>query len=166
MSASTPPTPPPLPSQPADEAARADSAATTTPAYDPSTDPDDTGVPSSLRGDVDDIGRGFLRALFDISFRTFITRRLASVFYLVGLILIAIGFIVYFVSGLISGIQALLFNVGAGISLIVATLILVPLFTFIAIVILRFLIEAVVALIAIAENTERTAENTGTASRT
>ena len=73
---------------------------------------------------------------------------------------IAIGFIVYFVSGLVNGIAALWYNVGAGISLIIATLILVPIVTFLAIVVLRFLIEAVVALIAIAENTERTAENT------
>ena len=35
-----------------------------------------------------------------------------------------------------------------------------PIATFLAIVILRFIIEAVVALIAIAENTERTAEHT------
>ena len=32
--------------------------------------------------------------------------------------------------------------------------------TFLAIVVLRFIIEAVVALIAIAENTQRTADNT------
>ena len=125
---------------------------------------DPCGVPSSLGGEVDDVSRGFFRALFDLSFRTFITRRLASVFYLVGLIAIAIGFIVYFVSGLVSGINALFFNVGAGVSLIIATLILVPIATFLAIVILRFIIEAVVALIAIAENTERTAEHTRTGS--
>ena len=158
MSDSTPPTPPPLPAQPADEAARvADPAAA---GYDTASDPDNTGVPTSLGGEIDDVGRGFFRALFDLSFRTFITRRLASVFYLVGLIAIAIGFIVYFVSGVVNGVSALSFNVGAGISLIIATLILVPIVTFLAIVILRFLIEAVVALIAIAENTERTAENT------
>jgi len=162
MSDSTTPAPPPLPAQPADEAARAAEpvAAASGPPYDPATDPDNTGVPTSLRGDVDDMGRGFFRALFDLSFRTFITRRLASVFYLVGLIAIAIGFIVYFVTGLVNGINALFFNVGAGISLIVATLIIVPIVTFLSIVILRFVIEAVVALIAIAENTERTAENT------
>ncbi|HYJ49091.1 MAG TPA: DUF4282 domain-containing protein [Microbacterium sp.] len=158
MSDSTPPTPPPLPVQPADEAARAADPAAA--GYDPASDPDNTGVPTSLGGEIDDVGRGFFRALFDLSFRTFITRRLASVFYLVGLIAIAIGFIVYFVSGLVNGVSALFFNVGAGISLIIATLILVPIVTFLAIVILRFLIEAVVALIAIAENTERTAENT------
>ena len=158
MSDSTPPTPPPLPEQPAGEAARAADPAAR--GYDPASDPDNTGVPTSLGGEIDDVGRGFFRALFDLSFRTFITRRLASVFYLVGLIAIAIGFIVYFVSGLVNGVSALFFNVGAGISLIIATLILVPIVTFLAIVILRFLIEAVVALIAIAENTERTAENT------
>ena len=163
MSASNPPTPPPLPAQPADEAARTaepGGSAASARTYSAANDPDDTGVPTSLRGGFDDVGRGFFRALFDLSFRTFITRRLASVFYLLGLIAIAIGFIVYFVSGLITGIDALNFNLGAGISLIVATLILVPLATFLAIVLLRFVIEAVVALIAIAENTERTAQHT------
>lgn len=162
MSDTNPPTPPPLPSQPADVAARTTEpvAAASAPAYSPATDPDNTGVPTSLGSEIDDVSRGFFKALFDLSFRTFITRRLASVFYLVGLIAIAIGFIVYFVSGLVSGINALFFNVGAGISLIIATLILVPIATFLAIVVLRFLIEAVVALIAIAENTERTAEHT------
>ncbi|WP_314508160.1 DUF4282 domain-containing protein [uncultured Microbacterium sp.] len=166
MSDTNPPTPPPLPAQPADVAARTTDpvGAASTPAYDPATDPDNTGVPTSLKGEADDIGRGFFRALFDLSFRTFITRRLASIFYLVGLIAIAIGFIVYFVSGLVSGINALFFNVGAGVSLIIATLILVPIATFLVIVLLRFLIEAVVALIAIAENTERTAEHTRTGS--
>ena len=161
MSNSTPPVPP-LPEQPAEEAARGpQSTRAGSRPYNPATDPDDTGVPSeSLRGDVDDIGRGFFSALFDVSFRTFITRRLASVFYIVGLVGIAIGFLVYFGIGLINGIRLLEYNVGGGVSLIVATLILVPLVTFLAIVVLRFVIEAVVALIAIAENTERTAQHT------
>ena len=95
-----------------------------------------------------------------MSFRTFITRRLASVFYVVGLIAIAIGFLVYFATGLINGIRLVSFNPGAGVSLLVATLILGPIATFLAIIVLRFVIEAVVALIAIAENTERTAQHT------
>lgn len=162
MSDSNAPTPPPLPTLPADEAARSGEAsgAAARPAYDPATDPDNTGVPSSLSGELQDVGRGFFAALFDLSFTTFITRRLSSVFYVVGLIAITIGFIVYFVTGLVNGVSALFFNVGAGVSLIVATLIIVPIVTFLAIVLLRFVIEAVVALIAIAENTERTAENT------
>jgi len=140
------PTPPPLPPQSASEAARA-------------ADPDDTGVPT-VKGEVSDVGRGFFSALFDLSFRTFITRRLASVFYLVGLIAIGIGFIVYFVGGILSAISVMWFNVGAGISGLVATIIVVPVLTFLAVILLRFVIEAVVALIAIAENTERTAEHT------
>ncbi|MEU1972369.1 DUF4282 domain-containing protein [Microbacterium sp. NPDC019599] len=157
------PTPPPLPEQPADEAAARRSAPAGSPAtaraYDPAADPDDTGVPRAV-GDASDIGRGFLSALFDISFRTFITRRLASAFYVVGLIAIGIGFLVWFVRGIWVGIDLISFNPGAGVSLLVATLILVPIATFLAIVILRFIIEAVVALIAIAENTQQTADNT------
>jgi len=140
------PTPPPLPPQSASDAAR-------------TADPDDTGVPT-VRGDAGDVGKGFFTALFDLSFRTFITRRLASVFYLVGLIAIGIGFIVYFVGGIISAISVMWFNVGAGITGLIATIIVVPVLTFLAIVLLRFIIEAVVALIAIAENTERTAQHT------
>jgi len=162
MSAANPPTPPPLPTVPADQAARSPepTAPESRVAHDFATDPDDTGVPSALSGDLHDVGRGFFAALFDLSFTTFITRRLASVFYVVGLIAIAIAFIVYFVTGLVNGVSALFFNVGAGVSLLIATLIIVPIATFLAIVVLRFVIEAVVALIAIAENTERTAENT------
>jgi hypothetical protein len=140
------PTPPPLPPQSAAEAARA-------------SDPDDTGVPT-VQGEVSDVGRGFFSALFDLSFRTFITRRLASVFYLVGLIAIGIGFIVYFVGGILSAISVMWLNVGAGISGLVATIVVVPVLTFLSIILLRFVIEAVVALIAIAENTERTAQHT------
>ena len=148
------PTPPPLPDRPAAEAAAR--APQPTVAYEVV---DDTGVPR-LAGDVDDIGRGFLAALFDISFTTFITRRLASAFYLVGLVAIGIAFIATFFGGLIAGVRALWFKLGGGIALIASTVIIVPILAFIAIVVLRFVIESVVALIAIAENTERTAQNT------
>ena len=165
MSDANTPTPPPLPPQPAGEAARsaghaASDARPQSAAHGPNVDIDDTGVPAPLDGEVLDVGRGFFSALFDLSFRTFITRRLASVFYIVGLIAIAIGFLVYFVTGLVNGIAALFFNPGAGISLIISTIILVPLITFIAVIALRFVIEGLVALISIAENTQRTAENT------
>lgn len=152
------PTPPPLPSQPAAQAAADAQAGAPRPAGVDDT-VDDTGVPRLL-GDVDDIGRGFLTALFDISFTTFITRRLASAFYVVGLIAIAIGFIAAFFGGIIGGTRSLWWNPGGGIALIVSTAIIVPILAFIAVVVLRFVIESVVALIAIAENTERTAQNT------
>src|SRR6478609_6342509 len=183
MSDNTPPPPPPLPEQPASQAAAGAAAPgqaapspapaapgdptsvggtttrTTTAPYDPATDPDDTGVPRVV-GDASDVGRGFVRALFDISFRTFITRRLASALYVVGLVAIGIGFLVYFIGGIVRSIGLIPYNTGAGVSLLVATLIIVPIVTFLAIVVLRFVIEAVVALIAIAENTQQTADNT------
>lgn len=154
------PTPPPLPDRPA-AAAAADATATQS---DPGVAPglagvDDTGV-RRLSGELDDIGRGFLSALFDISFTRFITRRLASVFFLVGLVAIGIAFVSTFVGGIISGIGALGWNPGGGIALILSTIIVVPVLAFFAVVLLRFVIEAGVALIAIAENTERTAHNT------
>ena len=155
------PTPPPLPERSAAEAARTGQTPSgqTRPAYSAADDPDDTGVPT-MGGDVTQVGKGFFSALFDLSFRTFITRRLASVFYLVGLVAIGIGFLVYFVSGILGAISVMPFNVGAGISALIATIVIVPVLTFLAIVLLRFVIEAVVALIAIAENTERTAQHT------
>lgn len=162
MTDATPPVPP-LPDRPAAEAARATGApgsSSAAPVYDPATDPDNTGVPTSLHDDATAVGRGFFSALFDLSFRTFITRRLASIFYLVGLIAIAIGFVVYLVNGIVGGVSLLWLNTGAGIAAIIATVIIVPLVAFISIIALRFVIEAVVALIAIAENTERTAQHT------
>ncbi|GAA5211278.1 DUF4282 domain-containing protein [Microbacterium kyungheense] len=153
-------TPPPLPEQSAAAAAAgAPAAAPAAARASAPVDPDDTGVPP-VRGEAADVGRGFFSALFDLSFRTFITRRLASVFYLVGLIAIGIGFVVYLVGGILSGISMLWFNPGAGISALIATVIVVPVLTFLAVILLRFVIEAVVALIAIAENTERTAQHT------
>lgn len=159
---------PPPPNRSAADAAQAAAAAAppqphpqqqASAAAAPPVDPDDTGVPD-VGPDLAEAGKGFLAALFDVSFRTFITRRLASVFYVVGLIMIAIAFIYYFAGGLINGIGTLLWNPGAGIALILSTVIIVPLASFLAVVVLRFVIEGVVALIAIAENTERTAENT------
>lgn len=155
------PTPPPLPERSAAEAARTGYTPSeqSRPAYSPADDPDDTGVPTVGR-DVTQAGKGFFSALFDLSFRTFITRRLASVFYLVGLVAIGIGFLVYIVSGILGATAVMPFNVGAGVSALIATIVIVPVLTFLAIVLLRFIIEAVVALIAIAENTERTAQHT------
>lgn len=152
------PTPPPLPDRSAEAAAR--DAAHEAPSVAPGiAGVDDTGV-ARLTGDLDDIGRGFVSALFDVTFTRFITRRLASVFYLVGLVAIGIVAVAMFAGGLVSGIRSLWWNPGGGAALIVSTVIVVPVLAFFAIVFLRFVIEAGVALVAIAENTERTAQNT------
>jgi len=160
MSDQVNPTPPPLPDRPAAAAAADASAAQGDLGPTPGiAGVDDTGV-RRLSGDLDDIGRGFLSALFDITFTRFITRRLASVFFLVGLVAIGIAFVSTLAGGIISGIGALAWNPGGGIALILSTIIVVPVLAFFAVVLLRFVIEAGVALIAIAENTERTAQNT------
>ncbi|MGB4780311.1 DUF4282 domain-containing protein [Microbacterium sp.] len=156
MTDPTTPTPPPVPERSAAEAAEAAATGTHSEGI---AGVDDTGVPR-LVGDLDDIGRGFLSALFDLSFTRFITRRLASIFYLVGLVAIGISFVAAFVGGIVSGIGALWWNPGGGIALIVSTVVVAPILAFLAVVVLRFVIEAGVALVAIAENTERTAANT------
>ncbi len=156
------PTPPPLPDRPAAAAAAEAGVAPGDLGPTPGiAGVDDTGV-RRLTGDLDDIGRGFLSALFDVSFTRFITRRLASVFFLVGLVAIGIAFVSTFAGGIISGIGALSWNPGGGIALILSTIIVVPVVAFLAVVLLRFVIESGVALVAIAENTERTAQNTRT----
>ena len=151
-------TPPPVPTRSAAEAAE-QAAPKATEVAPGIAGVDDTGV-GRLTGDLDDIGRGFVSALFDVSFTRFITRRLASVFYLVGLVAIGIVAVAMLAGGLISGIRSLWWNPGGGIALIVSTAIVVPVLAFFAVVFLRFVIESGVALIAIAENTERTAQNT------
>lgn len=160
MTDPTTPTPPPLPPLPGRPASAAAQDAATIPEPTPGiAGVDDTGVPR-LVGEMDDIGRGFLSALFDITFTRFITRRLASVFYLVGLVAIGIAFVAALFGGIISGIGSLGWNPGGGIALILSTVIVVPVVAFFAVVLLRFVIEAGVALVAIAENTERTAQQT------
>ncbi len=120
--------------------------------------PDDTGVPAALKGRVDDVARGFFSRCSTC--RSARSLRGAS----------------RACSSSMSGSRSdsssvrdpdsltasrlLPFNVGAEVSLLVATVIIVPLASFLAIIVLRFVIEAVVALIAIAENTERTAQHT------
>ncbi len=159
MTDPTTPTPPPLPDLPAATAAQEAASVTASGPAPGIAGVDDTGVPR-LVGEIDDIGRGFLSALFDITFTRFITRRLASVFYLVGLVAIGIAFVSALFGGIISGVRSLTWNLGGGIALILSTAIVVPVLAFFAVVLLRFVIEAGVALVAIAENTERTAQNT------
>ncbi|MDZ8171244.1 DUF4282 domain-containing protein [Microbacterium xanthum] len=148
------PTPPPRPPHPAQAAPN---PAPTAPPPAGWTQPGHAPTPQTS------FGKGFFGALFDITFRTFITRRLATVFYVVGLVVIAIAFVGYLIAGLVTAFGAMRFDIATGILLLLGTLVLVPVLSFLAIIVLRFWIEAVVALIAVAENTERTAENTESA---
>ena len=102
----------------------------------------------------------FFRSLFDFSFQRFISRKLAGIFYAVGLVVIALAFLIYFFGGIASGIGLMQFNSGGGFMLLLVSIILAPVGAFVAVIVLRFWIEAVVALIVVAENTKRTADNT------
>lgn len=102
----------------------------------------------------------FFRSLFDFSFQRFISRKLAGIFYAVGLIVIALAFLIYFFGGIASGIGIMQFNAGGGFMVLLLAIIAAPIGAFVAVIVLRFWIEAVVALIVVAENTKRTADNT------
>lgn|GEM_PF-3005846 len=118
--------------------------------------PQPTGAhPSAVRG----AGATFFSSLFDLSFSTYITRRLAGVFYVIGLIAIGIGAIGALFSGLAGAFAALSSSYTAGIGIITlfASVIGVPLIALVLVIALRLGLEAGVALIAVAENTGRLA---------
>jgi uncharacterized membrane protein len=91
----------------------------------------------------------FFGGMFDLSFRSFVTPRLISTIYLLGIIpniLIALGVITSgFRGGLLSGISALIVG---------------PIVFFIGVVFLRISLEMIVVLFKVAESTIQTAENT------
>jgi hypothetical protein len=100
--------------------------------------------------------KSFFTALFDFSFKSFVSRRLAGIFYGVALALTALGGIIWFFT-LVAGGVATLANGGNGaifgVLIILGAFIIVPLGLFVAVLLLRVWIEAIVALIAVAENT-------------
>lgn len=135
-----------------------------TPQYRPMTSAevgvDNTGVPVWTQSSTAQIGTSFFRALFDMSFRAFITRKLATVIYTIGLVVIGLAAVLMLLSGLASGLSAMSYSSPYGLLTIFGSLIGVPVGAVVAVIILRLSIEAGVALVAVAENTERTAENT------
>lgn len=100
--------------------------------------------------------KAFFTALFDFSFKSFVSRRLAGIFYGVALALAALGGLIWFFT-LVAGGVATLANGGSGaifgILIILGAFIIVPLGLFVAVLLIRVWIEAIVALIAVAENT-------------
>jgi len=100
--------------------------------------------------------KGFFKALFDFSFKSFVSRRLAGIFYGVALALTALGGLIWFFTLVAGGVATLASGSdGAffGILIILGAFIIVPLGLFVAVLLLRVWIEAIVALIAVAENT-------------
>lgn len=102
-------------------------------------------------------GADFFRSLLDVSFTTYITRRMAGVFYVIGLVAIGIGAVGALFRGLAGAFAAMSnsYTSGAGILVLFASLIGVPLIALVLVIALRLSLEAGVALIAIAENTRK-----------
>lgn len=101
--------------------------------------------------------KGFFGALFDLSFKHFVSRRLAGVFYAVGLVIIGISALVALITTIGSGFLTIGTQYGggplAGVLIILGGIVAIPIATILAVIVLRVWIEAIVALVAVAENT-------------
>lgn len=102
--------------------------------HSPRDDSQSAGVPTPG-------GMGFFRALFDFSFRHFVTPAVIQVYYAVALVVLAIGVI----AGLISAIVLATESPGLGI----VQLFLVPIFGFVYLLVLRMVLELVANLFRI-----------------
>jgi hypothetical protein len=93
---------------------------------------------------------GFFTALFDMTFTKFVTRKLAGPVYIVGLTLIALGFVLAFISSIGAAV-----GTGSvwGVFLFLLDLLLSVVSAMLAVLLLRVGIEVFVAVVAIAENT-------------
>ena len=87
----------------------------------------------------------FAKSLFDLKFETFITRKIAGIFYAILLGLIGLLTLVAMVG--------ILIRIGSFFDLI--ALILVPLASLILVILVRLVIESSVALVTVAENTKK-----------
>jgi hypothetical protein len=87
----------------------------------------------------------FAKSLFDLKFETFITRKIAGIFYAILLGLIGLLTLVAMVGVLI--------RMGSFFDLI--ALILVPLASLILVILVRLVFESSVALVTVAENTKK-----------
>lgn len=101
--------------------------------------------------------KGFFSSLFDFSFKRFVSRRLAGIFYGIGLVAIALAGLVGLITGIGGGFVMMASpygdGIGGGVLSILASIVLVPIGAFVAVIVLRVWIEAVVALVTVAENT-------------
>ncbi len=126
------------------------------PTFAPSAQPQ-TGAPHPQQVAVRGAGATFFASLFDLSFSSYITRKLAGVFYVIGLVAIGIGALGALFSGLATAFAAMSSSYTASIGVITlfASLVGVPLIALVLVIALRLGLEAGVALIAVAENTGR-----------
>jgi len=114
-------------------------------------------------------GRGFFGSLFDLSFRHFVTGRVVSALYVVSLIFAVLNAL--FTAGYLSVLAGAFLSSAVDspalgwMAGIFAFLVAAPLFTFVSVVYVRVLLEIVVVLFRIADNTAETARNSAHAGR-
>lgn len=99
-------------------------------------------MPSPGSGPAGNAGAqaGFFSRLFDVSMKTFITPSIIKVLFIIGLIVISLGSLILF----IAGTQA-----DGGIVLVL----LAPLYWFVGVLYLRVVLEVIIVLFRIEENT-------------
>jgi hypothetical protein len=91
--------------------------------------------------------KGFIGAMFDLSFSEFITTKLIRILYILLLILIAIAFVVGFFGGLVT-----MFTRG-GFFRGLVILLVSPVAAFLYVILARMWMEVIIVLFRIAENT-------------
>jgi uncharacterized protein DUF4282 len=87
--------------------------------------------------------KGFFGSLFDVSFTSFVTIRIIKVIYIITLVLIGLAALVFIVAGFAD-------SVGAGLFVLVVA---APLVSLLYVIYVRVLLEIVIAIFRIAENT-------------
>lgn len=91
----------------------------------------------------------FFKSLLDLKFQKYVTRQVASVLYAVILGLIAIAVVIIMIGSLIQASQ------GYGVGTALAGLVGAPIGGLVSVILIRLVFEASIALVAIAENTQR-----------
>jgi hypothetical protein len=89
--------------------------------------------------------KGFFGALFDFSFEHFVTPSIVKVVYVLATIALALGFVVFLISALISGSSGL----------IVLTLILGPVLAVLYLALIRMTLEFYFAIVRMSEDIHR-----------
>ena len=117
-----------------------------------SSSPNDRYTPSQPDGEPGRAtkDKGFFAALFDLSFKSFITIRFASILYIAGIVLLTLGWLIFTVMSFAA-------DPGAGVVVFFGGLIGL----FIYIVLFRLMLEFYVATVRTAQNTSILVERSG-----
>lgn len=88
-------------------------------------------------------GKNFFASLFDLSFRSFVALRFIKILYVILIVILGIVALLFLITGISSGDPAT----------ILLTLILVPLGALVYLIVYRVVLELIVVIFRIAENT-------------